>query len=249
MTTPGRLLAIVSVHPNKTVQCQQPGCGHKVYAAIHVVQEEEDLLVLGSTCFAKRYGGATALGEALYAGRGGGDKGNPLTDEERNMLATNTAELIARFKAEQEALIAAAAASQARLRVMPYQTAAQVAPVRRPAPPPPPPRPEHPWPWQHRQNTSVALFSSREGQYWVRVTHHNGTHVLVPWPHFPGWETALSRVCGIPDLELKGYVVPAPAIATAMNALHQQLGYSTPRVTAWPGILRLAPQGHRPSSD
>lgn len=35
----GKLLAIVSVDPAKRVQCQNPGCGHGVYAAIHVVEK------------------------------------------------------------------------------------------------------------------------------------------------------------------------------------------------------------------
>lgn len=34
-----RLLAIVSVPPQKRVVCQQPGCGHGVYAAIRVVED------------------------------------------------------------------------------------------------------------------------------------------------------------------------------------------------------------------
>ncbi|MES2980224.1 MAG: hypothetical protein V4731_17530, partial [Pseudomonadota bacterium] len=46
------------------VQCQQPGCGHSFYRRIHVVQEAGRLLVLGSTCFEKRFGTALALGNA-----------------------------------------------------------------------------------------------------------------------------------------------------------------------------------------
>ena len=34
-----RLRAIVTVDEQDRVRCQQPGCGHSVYAAIHVVEE------------------------------------------------------------------------------------------------------------------------------------------------------------------------------------------------------------------
>ena len=61
-----RLRAVVAVDEKDRVQCQQPGCGHSVYAAVHVVEEDGRLLVLGSTCFAKRYGSSHALGPAQY---------------------------------------------------------------------------------------------------------------------------------------------------------------------------------------
>lgn len=63
MSSPARLLAIVAVLPQKRVQCS--GCGHGVYAAIHVVEENGQILVLGSTCFAKRFGSASPW-DCLY---------------------------------------------------------------------------------------------------------------------------------------------------------------------------------------
>lgn len=51
-----QLLAIVEVAYEDRIRCQQPDCHHVVYRAVHIVQEGESLLVLGSTCFAKRYG-------------------------------------------------------------------------------------------------------------------------------------------------------------------------------------------------
>ena len=74
----------------------QPGCGHGVYAAIHVVEENGQILVLGSTCFAKRFGSAAAVGLPAYSA--GGGNGKPLTEDERQLLMNNTAELMARFK-------------------------------------------------------------------------------------------------------------------------------------------------------
>lgn len=63
----GTLLAIVSVEYEDRVRCGQPSCGHSVYRRIHVVREDEKLLVLGSTCFEKRYGTATVLGPRVMA--------------------------------------------------------------------------------------------------------------------------------------------------------------------------------------
>ena len=239
MSSPARLLAIVAVLPQKRVQCMQPGCGHGVYAAIHVVEENGQILVLGSTCFAKRFGSASALGLPAYSA--GGGNGKPLTEDERQLLMNNTAELMARFKAEHDATMAAA---EARLREL-RERAPSFNIVRRPAPPPPPPPPEHPWPWQHRQNSSVALLRGSDGQCWVRVMHQNGKQMLSPWPMFRGWETALPAICGAPDLALKAYVVPN--IVTAIQAL-RQLGYAAPEVTRWPEILKIAPRLPRPTA-
>ncbi len=66
-----RLLAVVEVEKEQRIRCQQPGCNHTVYKAIHVVDEQGTLLVLGSTCFAKQYGSPTKLGDPAY-GNGGG---------------------------------------------------------------------------------------------------------------------------------------------------------------------------------
>ena len=112
-----KLLAIVSVEHADRVRCGQPTCGHSVYRRIHVVRESEKLLVVGSTCFAKRYGTDGALGMARF----GGGEGRMLTDEERQLLLNNTEALIARFE-EEAALLQAA-------KVKPVPTALQPSPV------------------------------------------------------------------------------------------------------------------------
>lgn len=96
-----RLLAIVGVPPEERVLCGQPGCRHSVYAEIHVVQDEGRVLVLGSTCFAKRYGSAKALGSASYGGGGG----RRLTPEERLLLVENTTGLLAQFERERQQMV------------------------------------------------------------------------------------------------------------------------------------------------
>ena len=80
------LLAIVRVPENERVRCQNPGCGHGVHAAIHIVREGGVLMVLGSTCFERRYGSAKALGQPQF---NSGASGRPLTTEERELLDTN----------------------------------------------------------------------------------------------------------------------------------------------------------------
>lgn len=223
------LLAIVAVPPSKAVSCQAPGCGHRVYAAVHVVEDAGQTLVLGSTCYAKRYGASSALGSPSYTS--GGSGGKALTDEERDLLAANAAELVQRFRDAHEAQLAAARAQLQAQRARPT-------PFAIPARPPAPSPPQHPWPWQHKRNTSVALVRGPDDQNWVRVQHHNGSQMLVPWPVFDGWDEALPPVCGIPDLELQAYAVPN--IVEALQSM-RRIGFAPPEVTSWPDIMKLAP--------
>lgn len=228
-----RLLAIVSVNQSQRIQCQNPGCGHGVYAAIHVVEDEGKLMVLGSTCFAKRYGGMAALGGAVY-GAGGGAT---LSQAQRDQLASNTANFIAQVKAHHEELMAQA---QDKLRKS-QERMAQMRRVRfeifRPAAPTVRnPIPSHPWPWQHRQNSSVAVLRAPGGQAWIRVTHSDGSHKLLPWPPFPGWESALPAFCGRADPSVGGYSLPN--VVEAIKGL-QSVGFSTPQVSRWPEVLSL----------
>jgi hypothetical protein len=92
------LLAIVEVEKSAAVQCQHPGCYHRVYKRIHVVEETGQLMVLGSTCFEKRYGSGSELGTPSI----GGANGRRLTSEERQMLVDNKAALLAHFRHEYE---------------------------------------------------------------------------------------------------------------------------------------------------
>jgi len=236
---PPRLWAVVSVPPQQRVACQNPGCGHGVYAAIHVVSDEGRLLVLGSTCFARRYGGDSALGQPRF----GGGNGRPLTEEERAMLATNTGELLARFEAEEAAALLARRAKEDAAALAREQLERE----RRQAPafPPPLPRPglggpalsrpvDSPWTWQ-RPGSSVALLESPEGATWVRVTHVDSTEKLVPWPAFYGWEVALPASIGKPDPTINA--ISVFDIAEALTTL-KRVGFSGPRVGRWQDLQR-----------
>lgn len=126
------LLDVVEVEREKRVRCQAEGCGHGVYARIHVVLVGRKFLVLGGDCFQRLYGKALTGAASQY----GGSSGTPtkLDEEMRNLLESNTAEFIERLearrrelevRAEQERL-AARAAEQAR---MDARAAARPAPV------------------------------------------------------------------------------------------------------------------------
>lgn len=232
-----KLLAIVAVDPSHRVLCQNPGCGHAVYAAIHVVDEAGTLRVLGSTCFAKRYGGSLALGTPAYSAACTG--GHKLSEDERRILVENTAELMARFKDRHEEAIARATAKLQAMRdqlrgaserfsrapVPQMATAVQD-------------RPKHPWPWQ-KAGTSLAVVRAPEGQAWVRVQHEGGEQTLAPWPVFDGWDESFPPVVGAPSKELQAYRVKD--IVSSLQWLRSR-GYSAPEVSRWPDVLTILPK-------
>ena len=214
MSSPARLLAVVEVDESEKVYCAQPGCHHTVYKAIHVVKEGEQLLVLGSTCFQKRYGSLKALGKAQHWG----GNGKVLTSEERALLAHNTQALLARFEAEEEKLRQDAKLKLQRLREAaskpkPVTSAPSTPWVQRPAAAGSmAPRGVFPWPWM-KPGTSVAAFKFQDGSGWVRVQHKDTRQFIVPWPSFDGWDEALPPVVGRPNLEIGGYEVTGPVPA------------------------------------
>lgn len=202
-----RLLAIVEVDHDQRVRCGNPGCGHSVYKAIHVVQEGPELLVLGSTCFNKRYG-VGALGAPQYGG-GGGRK---LNAEERELMLNNTMALLQRFEEEH-------AAHREKLLRMRAELSKRAAETERPIPVIPPaflsnrwtvartPASNNPpWTWM-RPRTSMAGFKLRDGTGWVRVQHRDGMQMLAPWPVFDGWDEWLPSQLGQPRPELLAYQI------------------------------------------
>ena len=210
-----------------------------MYAAIHVVEENGMLMVLGSTCFAKRYGGIQALGVPSYSA--GGGNGATLTEAERQILIENTAALMARFKERHDSAMADAEAKLIALRERAAQQQAARRALFAPAPKKPhQPPPQHPWPWQHQQNTSVAVVRGPDGQCWVRVQHRDGTQKIAPWPAFEGWDEVLPASVGVADLSLRAYAVNN--IVTALQWLRAR-GFSAPEVSRWPEVLKILPPG------
>ena len=240
-----RLRAIVAVDSQHRVQCQQPGCGHSVYAAIHVVEEEGHLLVLGSTCFAQRYGSASALGPAQYGGAGG----QKLTDEERQLLIQNTVALLARFEAQAVADAEAVALAKTKAEanellqkqqmVEKLQRPRALSAVPQSAIPGLAQPSRSPWPWQMEQ-TSVALFTAPDGAHWLRVQHKDGSQKLVPWPQFDGWEFAFPPGFGRVDSSIGAIAVDN--IVEAIKAM-RSMGFPGPKIGRWQDVL---PRRHVP---
>lgn len=208
-----QLLAIVEVEHEQRVRCGNPGCGHSVHKAIHVVQDGSALLVLGSTCFNKRYGSGV-LGKPRY----GGGAGRTLTPEERELLLTNTSALLERFEAETNV-------QRQRLQNLKLSFEVHSAERRSPrtfnsaGPPWGQPgtsyrRPEAgaamsrsaPWAWMKPQ-TSMAGFKLRDGSCWVRVQRLDGAQMLAPWPSFEGWDEWLPGRLGKPEHAFGAYQV------------------------------------------
>lgn len=197
------------------MQCQQPGCAHGVYRAIHVVAEGEGekLTILGSTCFAKRFGRADALGQARY----GGGQGRALTAAERQLLVDNTASLLALLEQERVAHEQAALEKLNAMRAMLGVRQCAVAAV---------PQVANgtqlygiPWTWA-KPLSSIAYFKMSDGTAWVRVRHKNNEDILMPWPPFEGWDEALPARIGVPDLELGG--LRPPNIVESIDYLKRQ---------------------------
>lgn len=199
-STSARLLAIVEVDHDQRVRCGNPGCGHSVYKAVHMVQDGQELLVLGSTCFEKRYG-MGALGAPHY----GGGSGRRLTSEERELLLHNTQALLQQFEAEQEALRQKLLRIRAELSARTPISAIPLS-VPRGAKPQSAVRRSAPWVWM-KPGTSMAGFKLRDGTGWVRVQHREGRQMLTPWPVFDGWDEWLPAHMGRPDIELAAYPV------------------------------------------
>lgn len=208
-----KLLAIVSVEHNERVRCGQPNCGHSVYRRIHVVRENSRLLVLGSTCFAKRYGADTALGGAKY----GGGEGRPLTEAERQLLLSNTEALLAQFEEEAARLQPA--------KVKPVPPAIQLkAVIATPSNFQLSANKETPWEWV-KPWTSVLYLKLKDGSGWIRAQRRDEKHVLVPWPAFDGWDEALPPLFGYADNKNGGYILPD--VVPALQYLRNQAEWET----------------------
>lgn len=223
-----RLLAIVAVEPAKRVRCQQPHCGHSVYARIHVVEDSGSLLVLGADCFAKRYGVASTTG---FKGFGGGS-GRVLTEAERELLLNNTSALLAQFESERAKELERVAAKMESLRQLhaarqqqtlenPYRQdliAHRLRGERNRAVPrsstssSPPQQmalaPLPRWAAFKKQNTSFFAYGVAKGQCWVLMqsASHDGCFIAPAPVPFESWDEALPPSIGAADVERSVYV-------------------------------------------
>jgi hypothetical protein len=236
-----KLLAVVSVEHADRVQCRQPGCGHSVYRRIHIVRESGKLLVLGSTCFAKRYLTGSVVGSASF---GSGGDGRMLTDAERQLLVDNTEALLAQFETEAEAN---AEAEAARSRAVVPRLAPEVTPSN---PIDPVPRPgmvisqkETPWDWV-KPLSSVLYLRLKDGSGWMRVQRRDETHVLMPWPTFDGWDESLPSTMGSANNEYGGYILSN--VVTALQYLRHEAIWET-KPGRWKDVMAEIASRNSPS--
>lgn len=207
-----KLLAVVSVDEEKRVRCQHPGCTKTIYRSIHVIEDQGQIKVIGSTCIGK--GGYGPFNEAAYTGTGAG--GRHLTAEEAQQLANNTAELVQylqmQYLARLELQEKARAAESLRL--------AQSHPVKPLLPEPiflqtgqvsntgsVQRRHKLPWAWVDPAR-SILFMEMEDGTQWLRVQAQNlygGQHHLVPFPVFDGWDEYLPRKYGVVNVYGDGY--------------------------------------------
>lgn len=94
-----RLLAIVEVSKEDRVICQARGCGHSVYKRIHVVRDNDQLVVLGSDCYSRLYEHLISVKTPRY---GTPSSSRALTQAERQLLVHNTTRLIETFEEEHQ---------------------------------------------------------------------------------------------------------------------------------------------------
>lgn len=86
------LVDVVEVDKSKRIRCQANGCGHAVYARIHIVLDAGNFVVLGGDCFQRIYGENLKGIKSYY----GGSACSPtqLTEDMRRLLTVNTIEFV-----------------------------------------------------------------------------------------------------------------------------------------------------------
>lgn len=223
------LLAIVAVDPKHRVRCQQPHCGRGVYARIHVVEEAGQLFVLGSDCFARRFGEGLARNFHGY----GSDGGRLLTDVERELLLNNTRALLAQFEAERQRALKLAedkrqqelelelakaksiaqselfAAERARFESTRHENPTdwrESATDLEAAPTEVIPQPR--WASLKKPNSSFFAYGMGDGQCWVLIqSASNSGCFIAPAPTpFESWDEALPQSLGTVDVKREVYV-------------------------------------------
>lgn len=107
------LVDVVEVNKAKRVRCQAQGCGHSVYARIHVVLDMGRFVVLGGDCFQRLYGDSLGGTNSFYGGSASAP--TKLSDEMRQLLDSNTAEFVEKLEQHRQEMEAEAAKHKALL--------------------------------------------------------------------------------------------------------------------------------------
>jgi hypothetical protein len=91
------LLAIIEVPYKKRVRCTASECGRSVYRRVHVIRMGDALRIYGSECFAREFCGQQVKGSKPRLTSSAGRK---LTNEERELLVSNTERLMQIWEGE-----------------------------------------------------------------------------------------------------------------------------------------------------
>lgn len=224
-----RLLAIVSVNQENRVRCMFPNCNHPIHKRIYVVDDAGDIKLIGSTCITKDgYAAGIDLSQPAYSVSSG--NGRELTEEERQILISNTHELLARLKNEYEAQLASEALQAlAMSQALAAKARPTNSPPSRPTPAPMPPKlvvgealrnALPPWPWVDPLR-SVLFIQMADGSSWLRVqSRDSGSHHLIPYPEFVGWQDYLPSHLGHLNSTRDG--IEVPSIGPALMFLRAQ---------------------------
>jgi hypothetical protein len=71
---------------------------------------------------------------------------------------------------------------------------------------------------------------------WVRVMHRDASQILMPWPHFDGWDETYPAIVGTADYTLGGLRVPSGGIVAALEYLKSRAGASM-QVGIWREVV------------
>lgn len=93
------LIAVVQLERADRVFCQAIGCGHTIFRRVHIVLSGTTFKLVGSDCFRRLYG---HLPEEQRMPHYGNASGIEMSEEERQLVANNTAEFVARLEAEDQ---------------------------------------------------------------------------------------------------------------------------------------------------
>lgn len=199
-------------------------CNHPIHKRIYVVEDAGDIKLIGSTCVTKDgYATGIDLSQPAYSVSSG--NGRELSEDERQILISNTHVLLDLLKAEYEAQLAnASAQAQATAQTLAAKTRPAYTPPPRPAPTATGPKlvvgealrnALPPWPWVDPLR-SVLFMQMQDGTSWLRVqARDSGNHHLIPYPVFVGWKEFLPSHLGQINDTRDGFEVPniGPALA------------------------------------
>lgn len=94
-----------------------------------------------------------------------------------------------------------------------------------------------PWAAWRKPRSAFLCYGLQDGSAWILFTHRDGRHVMAPWPLDEGWDESMPARIGVPNLELRVYMLE-DQLRTMIY-----LGEMRPRVqsaSTWSDLLGIA---------